>query len=462
MLRFRLTAMLLVVVSIILVGCGSDPTAAPAAPAAPAAAAAPAATAAPAAPTGPTQEELLEQYAAEHAGGVGAIYVGDLNQLVGPAATKDQGDFDGNVTLSALENHIWVYDSDFYRKILAKANLTNPTPLTSEGVSITIQHACINRALGPCKVLESTLVPWLEARTNGQLKFVVSSFPELGLAGPDTLNLVASGVLASATIYGGYVGGELPPVEVQNLWGLYDSLEQEFKANEAIIEDLEALVLAETGGVVMNHHLFSGNDQYFFCKDKVESLADFKGKKTRSHSAALSDWIEGMGASAQFIAFSEVYTALERGILDCGVTGADASHGQRWYEVTNYMIGPLISWPFVNNVINADKWKSIPSDLQRILIEEAAKSELEALRIGSIQNEMGLIKNQAEGLEWIPFSEAMQDQSLNGAVMERVLPNWVKRVGSGTHPVITDIFNPHIGPLVGLKIEADGSVTKTK
>jgi len=447
MLGFRLTAMLLVVVSIMLVGCGSDPAAAPAAPAA---------TAAPAAATGPT----LEQYAAEHAGGVGAIYVGDLNQLVGPAASVDQGDFDGNVPLSALENHAYVYESDFYQKILAKANLTNPTPLTSEGVSIEIQHACINRALGPCKVLESTLVPWLEARTNGQLKFVVSSFPELGLAGPDTLNLVASGVLASATIYGGYVGGELPAVEVQNLWGLYSSMEQEFTANAAIIEDIEALVLAETGGVVLNHHLFSGNDQYFFCKDKIESLDQFKGKKTRSHSAALSDWIEGMGASAQFIAFSEVYTALERGILDCGVTGADASHGQRWYEVTNYMIGPLISWPFVNNVINADKWNQIPEDLQRILIEEAAKSELEALRIGSIQNEMGLIKNEAEGLEFIPFSAEMQEQSLNAAVMERVLPNWVKRVGDPTHPVITNIFNTKIGPLVDLKIESDGSVTK--
>ena len=77
----------------------------------------------------------LEQYAAEHAGGVGAIYVGDLKQLVGPAATVDQGDFDGNVPLSALENHIWVYESDFYKKALDKANLTNPTPLTSEGVS---------------------------------------------------------------------------------------------------------------------------------------------------------------------------------------------------------------------------------------------------------------------------------------------------------------------------------------
>ena len=130
----------------------------------------------------------LEQYAADHAGGVGAIYVGDLKQLVGPAATVDQGDFDGNVPLSALENHIWVYESDFYKKALEKANLTNPTPLTSEGVSIQIQHACINRALGPCKVLDSILSPNIKERTNGQLEFVVSSFPELGLAGPDTVS----------------------------------------------------------------------------------------------------------------------------------------------------------------------------------------------------------------------------------------------------------------------------------
>ena len=37
----------------------------------------------------------LEAYAAKYEGGPGAIYVGDLNQLVGPAPSEDQGDFDG-------------------------------------------------------------------------------------------------------------------------------------------------------------------------------------------------------------------------------------------------------------------------------------------------------------------------------------------------------------------------------
>ncbi len=44
----------------------------------------------------------VQAYADEHAGGPGAIYLGDINQLVGPAATPDQGDFDGNVPLDAL------------------------------------------------------------------------------------------------------------------------------------------------------------------------------------------------------------------------------------------------------------------------------------------------------------------------------------------------------------------------
>ena len=48
----------------------------------------------------------LETYAAEKAGGPIAIYVGDINPLVGPAKTVDHGDFDGNVTLESLERHI--------------------------------------------------------------------------------------------------------------------------------------------------------------------------------------------------------------------------------------------------------------------------------------------------------------------------------------------------------------------
>ena len=106
--------------------------------------------------------DALMQYATDNAGGPGAIYVGDINQLVGPAPLKpsgeadtDLGDLEGNVPLSALEDHLWLYNRDYYWSLIERANLDNPTQLTSSGESITVQHACINRALLPCKIIQT-------------------------------------------------------------------------------------------------------------------------------------------------------------------------------------------------------------------------------------------------------------------------------------------------------------------
>ena len=413
-------------------------------------------------------DPALMAYADANAGSPGAIYVGDINQLEGPAPLKlsdepdtDLGDSEGNVPLSALQDHLWLYDSDYYKSLVEKANLANPTELTSSGESITVQHACINRALLPCKIIEQFWSPNLEARTNGQLMLEVSSFPELGLAGPDTLQLVSDGTLGMANIYTGYVAGALPAIEVQSLWGIYPDWETMYYSLTDMHPELEAMVVGETGGgIVVNHNWYSGNDQFFFSNTPLRSLEDFEGLKTRSHAAALSDWINGMGAEAQFLAFAEVYTALERGILDAGVTGSTPGHGQRWYEVTDYLNGPLKSLLSTNNIINADVWNDIPEDLQQIFLEEGAKSELEQLRLTSIQNVTGVQKNIDAGMELVEFTPELADYSLNVAVREHVIPGWLRRLkypDEGGEDAV-QMFNEHVGPYVGMVIAEDGSV----
>ncbi len=415
-----------------------------------------------------SEEDPLMKYAMDHAGGPGAIYVGDINQMVGPAPLSltgepdaDLGDSEGNVPLSALEDHLWLYESSYYKSLIEKANLTNPTELTSSGESITIQHACINRGLLPCKIIEQYWAPNLEARTNGQLVLEVSSFPELGLAGPDTLQLVSDGTLSMANIYTGYVAGELPAIEVQSLWGIYPDWETMYLSLTDMHPQLEEMVARETsGGIIVNHNWYSGNDQFFFSKKPLRTLEDFDGLKTRSHAAALSDWINGMGAEAQFLAFAEVYTALERGILDAGVTGSTPGHGQRWYEVTQYLNGPLKSLLSTNNVVNADVWNKIPADLQQIFIEEGTKSELEQLRLTSIQNVTGVQKNVDAGMELVEFSPDLAAYSLNVAVMENVIPGWLRRLGyPGKNDLAVEMFNDHVGPYVGVSIGPDGAVS---
>jgi TRAP-type C4-dicarboxylate transport system substrate-binding protein len=434
--------------------------AAAAQPAAPAAAAQPAAPAAVATPAaGPAPQPTLAKYAADHAGKPGAIYVGDISQLVGPAPTKDQGDFDGQVPLDSLLRHKYVYESNFYKSVLEQAKLTNPTPLVSTGLSFTIQHACINRTLLPCKLTDSYMFPNVLERTKGQVKFLTSSFPELGLSGTDNHKLVADGTLAMSDIVGPFVAGDIPALEIQYLFGAVTERREQFVTTTAISQDIAKLLTEQTaGGKHIGRNWYSGNDFFFFTKKPLRTADDFKGLKTRSFGPAIADWIIGMGATPQFVAFGETYVALERGILGAGVTGGDAGFGQRWYEVTEYINGPLISWPSTDNVMNKKVWEKLPPDLQAIIVEEAAKSELEALRLAAIQNEIGLQKNIKAGMKYLEFSPELRARS-DAAVLERVIPLWAKRTGGPNAPFVK-IFNEKVGPVVGFRVEADGSATK--
>ena len=146
-------------------------------------------------------DEDLVAYAATVAGGPGAIYVGDLSQLVGSATEPslggidEDGQPDGSVPLESLERHSWIYESPYYLDLLEKANLLNPTPLTSSGEEFEFQYACTNRALLPCSLMEHYLLPNVRARTNDQLIINLTSFPELGISGADNMTLVRDGTL---------------------------------------------------------------------------------------------------------------------------------------------------------------------------------------------------------------------------------------------------------------------------
>ena len=407
----------------------------------------------------------LKAYAAANANAPGAIYIGDGNYgaLVGPSVYEefmatygtDLGDDDGQVPLEALEDVSWVFESDYYRELIEKANLTNPTELTSSGEEIVLQHTCINGQLHWCKHQRTFFVPNIQERTNGQVTINVSSFPELGLAGTDTASLLADGTLGMTEIYGGYVGGEFPTLAVQYIWGLWPDHQTHYDVLTNIAPDLDKVMKDELDAQVLMRNWIAGDDQFFFSNQRLETPEDFVGLKTRSHSAELSDWINHMGAAAQFMAFAEVYTALERGVIDAAVTGANPGLSQRFYEVAEFMNGRLFSFNSTTNVINGDVWAEIPEDIQQIMLEEGAKQELELLRLTAIHNVTGISRNIEAGLELVEFGPEAQALSKRAAA-ESVLPNWLQRLGypdEGQN--VVDIFNNKIGPFVGLEVQLD-------
>ena len=410
-------------------------------------------------PVSQTGGQSLASYARNNANGPGAIYVGDLSQLAGPAPISDLGDDSGNVPLDALRRHYWIYQSAHYQSLLRKAGLTNPTRLTSRGERIQIELACLHVSLFMCQMLENYFAPNIAERTNGQVQFKI----EGSSSGSSVLHDLESGSLEAATTYGSRYSEELPAFDVQNLHGAHSSRQLAFMANVATLEDLDELISSETGGGIILDHVFNWEyDMHLFCRTPLYSAQDLRSKTLSRTGSFMADWMDGMaaqtGASAIQLGFSDLPTEFADGNLDCVLTTASTVVSQGLNDFVDYIVGSHYRIPITNNVISRHTWNRIPADLQQIILEEAAKSELEALRLGAIRSEIDLTRLQDDGMQYIPFSPELQNVSRQAAI-DNVIPNWVDRVGNTRDPIITDTFNRKLGPIVGMRINSDGTVT---
>jgi len=328
------------------------------------------------------------------------------------------------------------------------------------GESFEFQYVCVNRTLLPCQVVQEYL-DTVNTRTDGQIEIQLSSYPELGISGFDMIRLLQDGTIGLGEIYSGFVGGEFPIFEAANLWGVYNSVDEWFEASEALQEDIKSLVSRETGGgQIVGFNYYSSN--YFFTKNPLNTLDDFSGVKTRTHSNVLSDLIgpDGLGANPQTMAFADVYPALERGVSDGAVTCGSCAVGQKWFEVTDYLTGP-VPGTFAETFItfNGKEWKSLPADFKAILLEEGAlhSERAKAAALNSdVESEGKLI---GLGMTHSNFTDEML-VIIKNAAKDSVIPKWAERAGGfGSESV--DLYNSKVGPVTGLYVQPDGTASST-
>ena len=284
------------------------------------------------------------------------------------------------------------------------------------GESFEFQYVCVNRTLLPCQVVQEFLDA-VRDRTDGQVDIQLSSYPELGISGFDMIRLLEDGTIGFGEIYSGFVGGE-----------------------------------------IVGFNYYSSN--YFFTKGPLNTLADFKGVKTRTHSNVLSDLIGengGLGANPQTMAFADVYPALERGVLDGAVTCGSCAVGQKWFEVTDYLTGPLpgtFAQTFVT--FNGKEWNSLPADFQKIILEEGVKHSERAKAAAlnaDVEAEGQLIDL---GMEHSNFTPDMMS-IIKEAAQKSVIPKWAERAG-GYESEPVRLYNEKVGPITGLYVQSDGTV----
>jgi TRAP-type C4-dicarboxylate transport system substrate-binding protein len=304
----------------------------------------------------------------------------------------------------------------------------------------------INRAVDNFKAYEK----WaraVEQRAAGRVKIEVTSLPELGMGGVETIRLLKTGVVDIAEVYGGYVAGELPLIEIVELPGVFLDAETAKKAHQAWKPHLAKLLDEKANAVLLARAMYP--EQVFFSKKPLRNLQDFKDLKTRVHSVVLSHLVAGLGGQPLTIAFAELYTSLERGTLDAAITGTKPGADVKLFEVSKYLVGPIGLRPHVGIAINKTAWNRLPSDIQTIMQEEAMK-EIEDPSFDLIEqlNKDGIATNEKNGMEYISFPPEIRE-AVREVARTKIVPDWVRRAGGKE---AAQLFNEIIAPLVGFTV----------
>ncbi|WP_136657039.1 TRAP transporter substrate-binding protein [Nitratireductor sp. XY-223] len=155
-----------------------------------------------------------------------------------------------------------------------------------------------------------------------------------------------------------------------------------------------------------------------FTRDNpVQSIDDVKGLKIRAGSKEAGRLIEAWGATPIFMPVTEVYTAMQTGVVDAVLINASGAAGFKLTEVSRYMITGFDSLPAVFTlVMNRDTYRGM-SDAQKSALDSVSGEMLAAqasevgnrITLGSIKAFLGTdgrseIQLTAEAAA--PFNEA--------------------------------------------------------
>jgi TRAP-type C4-dicarboxylate transport system substrate-binding protein len=199
--------------------------------------------------------------------------------------------------------------------------------------------------------------------------------------------------------------------------------------------------------------------QVVFCNAEISSLDDLAGKKVRGSGRMTTLFLEALGAEGVNVSFSEVPGALQKGVVDCAITGAGSGYSAGWWEVSTHLLPiPLGGWDSVVTAINLDKWNSLSPEMQELISTQVA-TEFEAPAWATAQNALTndvacltgngeCASGEARSMTLVEVSDADFEKA-RGVLVDKVLPDWAERAGGDW----ATRWNDSVGAVVGVSIE---------
>lgn len=267
----------------------------------------------------------------------------------------------------------------------------------------------------------------VEERTKGRIK--IQEFNNAVLGGEkDTIEQTQFGVIDFNRVSTAQFNNVVPETQVYGLPFLFRSVEHMRKTVDGPIGD-EILAAFEPKGLVALAYYDSGA-RSFYTKKPITKLADMKGMKIRVQQSDM--WVammQAFGANPTPMAFGEVYSAIQTGVVDGAENNWPSYESSRHFEVAKqYTLTEHSLQPEVL-VMSKKSYDKLSADDQKIIRQAAKESVVKMRELWDAREKASEAKVRAAGsvvtsvdkAEFIAAMKPVYDKYVTDAKMKQLV-----------------------------------------
>jgi tripartite ATP-independent transporter DctP family solute receptor len=299
-----------------------------------------------------------------------------------------------------------------FRRTLLALSAAMLLPVIASAQNIVLKSHDTHPAGYPTVVAIESMGKKLDAATQGRIK--IQTFPGAVLGQEkEAVEQTQLGAIQIARISLGVMGPVVNEVNVFNMPFVFrDEKHMRAVIDGPIGQEILEKVTASPAKLV-GLGFMDGGSRSLYTKKKVTKPEDLKGQKVRMMGNPLFvDTMNAMGGNGIGMAYGEVFTALQTGVIDGAennppsyFTANHFSTPAKFYAQTNHLIIPEI---FVMSKVAWDKFTPADQTLIKRLSREA---QLEQRGLWDKAVEENVVKLKAAGVEFVavdqkPFFDA--------------------------------------------------------
>ncbi|MGB0831471.1 MAG: TRAP transporter substrate-binding protein DctP [Paracoccaceae bacterium] len=205
----------------------------------------------------------------------------------------------------------------------------------------------------------------------------IKIFPSKSLFKPrEQYKPLSRGQLDMTVLPLSYAGGQQPAYNLTLMPGLVKNHDHAARLNQSeFMGKIEEIMATDDVKVLVHGYLAGG----FVGKDKcITAPEDVQGQQTRAAGKAFEQMLAGAGASIASMASSEIYNAMQTGVLTAANTSSSSFVSYRIYEqVACYTPASDFALWFMYQplLINKSTFDGLNADQQAALMAASAKAE---------------------------------------------------------------------------------------